>query len=63
MDRFLLYHFEWLVIVVYCNVSAINICVEFSNPKCTEKHSHSILAYHVSMSVRILEAKAIGIPS
>ena len=63
MDGFLLYHFEWFVIVVCCDVSAIYICVKFSNLKQTDRHLCSILAYLVSMLVRVLEAKAIGLPS
>ena len=37
---------------------------KFSSPKTTDKHLHSMLAYLVSTfstSVRVLEAKAIGL--
>ena len=29
MDRFLLYQFEWFVIIVYCNVLALNVYMNF----------------------------------
>ena len=35
----------------------------FSRPNTTDKHSRSILAYLVSMSVRVLEANAMGLLS
>ena len=33
VDGFPLYHFEWFVIIVYCDVSSICICVKFFKPK------------------------------
>ena len=44
MDRFLLDHFKWFVIVVYYNVSAINVCMNFFNPKQTDRQLCSKLA-------------------
>ena len=35
----------------------------FSTPKQTDKYLHSMLVYLVFMSVRVLEAKAIGLLS
>ena len=37
--------------------------LNFPKPKSTDKHSLLIFAYVVSMSVRVLEANAIGHPS
>ena len=35
----------------------------FSRPKQNDKHSHSMLAYHVSTLLRVLLAKVMGHPS
>ena len=49
------------MIVEYCYLASIYVCMKFSSPKTTDKHLHSIFAYLVSASIRVLEANAIGL--
>ena len=51
------------LVIVDCDVSPIDVSVNFSNPKTTERHLHSILAYLVSTCVKVLEANVLGLLS
>ena len=46
---------------VDCDVSPIDVSMKFLQSKTTERHSHSILAYIVSTSVKVLEENAMGL--
>ena len=50
------------MVIEYCDLASyICTCDIFSSLKTTDKHLCSIFGYLVSMSVRVLEANAIGL--
>ena len=42
MDRLVLDHFQWHMVILYDNMPAIEVGVEISRPKHTERQSHSV---------------------
>ena len=61
MYWFPLDHLQKLVIFLYYHMSAIYVCMKFSRPKQTERHTLSMFMYLVSTSVSVLLVKAIGL--
>ena len=61
MDGFLLYHFKCFVVIVYSDLSAIYICVKFSNLKKTDRHLFTVGVPGFDVC-GVLEVKAIGLP-
>ena len=47
MDRFLLYHFKWFEVIVYYNVSAINVCMTFFLTQSTQINIHVLYISHI----------------
>ena len=41
------------MVVLNCTVSSIDVCMEFTRLKQTDKHSHSMMAFKVSTPARV----------
>ena len=63
MDGFILNHCKWFVILCTVMCLPYTYVWNFSIPKQTDKYLCSLLAYLVLMLVRVLAAKATGLPS